>query len=101
MIESDYLEKGPQHGIIGFSRNHINVLIHMQHGNQDFRLTGLYGAYLAHIRHKSWQLLRTLSNLNQVPWVVDSGFNEILHAYDKVDARDHASNHQNLIFLHL
>lgn len=46
--------------LLGYSKSHIDALIHLQDGTQTIRLTGVYVAPLAHMRTESWNLLRTL-----------------------------------------
>lgn len=54
-----------------------------------WRLTGYYGyANRAHRRH-SWDLLRQLAGLSQLPWCILGDFNDLLSPDDKWGRCDH------------
>ncbi|XP_040374577.1 uncharacterized protein LOC121052776 [Rosa chinensis] len=48
-------------------------------------LTGFYGYARTAEREQSWQLLRALSDLDSLPWVVIGDFNEIMNNGEKID----------------
>ncbi|KAK9943048.1 hypothetical protein M0R45_008672 [Rubus argutus] len=50
----------------------------------DWRLTGFYGHPTTVERHRTWTLLRSLSDESSLPWVVVGDFNKLLHASKKV-----------------
>ena len=63
--------------IKSYSHNHIDVIIN--EGMSDaWRLTGVYGAPETHNRPKTWDLLRKLDGLFQLPWYCLGDFNEVV-----------------------
>jgi hypothetical protein len=63
--------------IKSYSHNHIDVIIN--EGMSDaWRLTGVYGAPETHNRPKTWDLLRKLDGLFQLPWCCLGDFNEVV-----------------------
>ncbi|KAL6181024.1 hypothetical protein ACLB2K_047682 [Fragaria x ananassa] len=72
--------------IIGSSSlHHIDAEIDGDPGNPRWRLTGFYGWPRTEDRDRSLQLLRDLSDLNPLPWVVVGDLNEILNSGEKKD----------------
>jgi hypothetical protein len=68
--------------ITGYSLNHIDIDINDPvHGN--WRLTGFYGFPEGSRRRDSWNFLRHLSGLSQLPWCIIGDFNDILSAEEK------------------
>ncbi|KAL9659692.1 hypothetical protein QQ045_024501 [Rhodiola kirilowii] len=51
-----------------------------------FRATLFYGCPRTHLRSKSWELLRRLKSMSDLPWCVFGNFNEILK-YSKTTSR--------------
>ncbi|XP_031111882.1 uncharacterized protein LOC116015853 [Ipomoea triloba] len=62
--------------LIGYSNNHIDVIVSLPDKPQ-WRLTGFYGYPERSRRHQSWDLLRTLSSVSNLPWMVVGDFNDI------------------------
>jgi hypothetical protein len=63
--------------IKSYSHNHIDAVIN--EGMSDaWRLTGVYGAPETHNRPKTWDLLRKLDGLFQLPWCCLGDFNEVV-----------------------
>ena len=63
--------------ILGDSVYHIDVRI--QEAAQDpRRLTFVYGEAQTHLRSQTWDLLKGLSFLNDLPWLCMGDFNEVL-----------------------
>lgn len=73
--------------VLNYSRNHIDMLV-MDSGG-DWRITGFYGFPERNRRRLSWNLLRQLSNINDLPWVVIGDFNDILSPNDKKGRVEH------------
>ncbi|KAM7261936.1 hypothetical protein ACFE04_021013 [Oxalis oulophora] len=47
------------------------------------RCTGFYGNPIVNLRGKSWELLRGLSGISDLPWLVGGNFKEILNQSEK------------------
>ncbi|GMJ06098.1 hypothetical protein HRI_004279000 [Hibiscus trionum] len=69
--------------LLSFSVRHIDVEIDDVDRGFKWRLTGFYGAPEERNRAGAWDLLRHLSALNNLPWVVLGDFNEILYPFEK------------------
>ncbi|XP_062014150.1 uncharacterized protein LOC133730607 [Rosa rugosa] len=67
------------------SAHHMDLFIDCGVDNPRWRLTGFYGYARTVERDRSWQLLRELSDLDTLPWVVIGDFNEILNSSEKKD----------------
>jgi exonuclease III len=74
--------------IINYSTNFINLeVIHPTLPR--WRLTGFYGYPNNERRRDSWDLLRTLSQDNSLPWCIMGDFNDILSNEEKRSGVDH------------
>ncbi|XP_057785782.1 uncharacterized protein LOC131003294 [Salvia miltiorrhiza] len=73
--------------LTGYSRNHIDMQINDAIGN--WRLTGYYDFPDRQNRRDSWNLLRRLSGLNTLPWIIIGDFNDLLDPGDKRGRVDH------------
>ncbi|GMI79785.1 hypothetical protein HRI_001647800 [Hibiscus trionum] len=67
-----------------FSDRHIDVLITKDSDGSRWRCTGFYGAPEEQNRGESWNLLRQLDDLSEVPWLVIGDFNELLFSFEKM-----------------
>ncbi|KAK9911606.1 hypothetical protein M0R45_035502 [Rubus argutus] len=66
------------------SHHHIDVEVHSCDGFLiAWRLIGFYGHPTTAERHRTWSLLRDLSDELPLPWAVIGDFNELLHADEK------------------
>ncbi|CAM8931867.1 unnamed protein product [Rhodiola kirilowii] len=65
--------------ICNFSAYHIDFAVHMSVG---FRVTLFYGAPQASQRHRSWDLIRQLHQLQRLSWCLIGDFNEVLNYAD-------------------
>jgi hypothetical protein len=73
--------------ITNFSQNHIYMEVNDSLRGR-WRLTGFYGMPEGGRRKESWNLLRKLSNLSQLPWCIIEDFNDILSAEEKKGRSD-------------
>jgi hypothetical protein len=48
-----------------------------------WRLTGIYGEPRWEDKYKTWDKLRQLKQINNLPWIVIGDFNEILFSHKK------------------
>lgn len=79
--------------VIKSSLSHIDVVVE---GGDEFGLWHLsvfYGNPNTSLRVHSWNLLRELSGISQLPWLVMGDFNEITCAGEK-EGGAHRPNHQ-------
>lgn len=67
-----------------YSRFHIDTLVQ---GEKTFRATLFYGNPRAHLREKSWNLLRKIRSLGEGSWVVIGDFNEVIHTEEMCGKR--------------
>ncbi|GMI81993.1 hypothetical protein HRI_001868600 [Hibiscus trionum] len=70
-----------------YSKNHIDVLINDDSDGLQWRCTGFYGALEECRRTESWDLMRSLNDTPNLPWVVIGDFNEIFLATEKQGGR--------------
>lgn len=66
-----------------YSDNHIDVLIGEVSNPKRWRFTGIYGDPRVMDRHRTWSLLKLLSQKCTLPWLLGGGFNEILSSQEK------------------
>ncbi|XP_024156414.1 uncharacterized protein LOC112164456 [Rosa chinensis] len=66
------------------SAHHIDAVVVGESGVPSWRVTGFYGYARTSERDRSWQLLRDLSYLDSLPWIVIGDFNEILNNGEKI-----------------
>ncbi|XP_062010699.1 uncharacterized protein LOC133727086 [Rosa rugosa] len=67
------------------SAHHMDMVVEGNPGDPTWRLTGFYGFSRTAERDRSWRLLRELSDLDFLPWIVVGDFNEILNNDEKID----------------
>ncbi|KAK2646330.1 hypothetical protein Ddye_021525 [Dipteronia dyeriana] len=68
--------------LLSYTRFHIEVRI-ISYGAVVWRLMGFYMEPDAPQRHHSWDLLRRLHGMANLPWLCCGDFNEILNTNDK------------------
>ena len=68
--------------IKSFSRYHIDAFVQDGEG-VEWRLTGMYGEPKGEEKHKTWRLMKILSNQYNKPWLCLGDFNEILFGSEK------------------
>ncbi|GMI94996.1 hypothetical protein HRI_003168900 [Hibiscus trionum] len=66
-----------------YSDRHIDIIIEDDSEGLQWRCTGFYGAPEVHRRQEAWDLLRSLDNCPEIPWLVIGDFNEILLSSEK------------------
>ncbi|XP_031127514.1 uncharacterized protein LOC116029605 [Ipomoea triloba] len=66
----------------GYSNHYIDTVVSAP-GHPRWRFTGYYGSPERHNRRHSWELLRYLSSINSLPWVLMGDFNDIMAASEK------------------
>ena len=77
--------------VTGYSQNHIDVVFSVNNIDP-WRLTCLYG-YLERPRRKeSWDLIRLLASVSQLPWCIWGDFNDLLHILEKKDINPRPQN---------
>jgi exonuclease III len=64
------------------SKNFIDIRIN-EHGADGWRLTGVYGEPSGDRKHLTWDCLRSLSAMINLPWMMLGDFNEILYGAEK------------------
>lgn len=70
-----------------FNKNHIDVAVKNKNGDL-FRLTGIYGEPdRRRRRHETWNLIRTLSLNNTLPWCLIGDMNNVVAQTDKQGGR--------------
>ncbi|XP_050232160.1 uncharacterized protein LOC126680912 isoform X1 [Mercurialis annua] len=75
--------------VLGHSHHHIDLRISSPVGI--WRLTGFYGYPERHRRRQSWNLLRSLSMSNNLPWCCLRDFNDLLSSSEKFGSVPHPS----------
>jgi hypothetical protein len=68
--------------ITNYSLNHIDIEI-VDALNGNWRITGFYGFPEGGRRRASWNFLRHLSQISQLPWCIIGDFNDILSSEEK------------------
>ncbi|XP_020207334.1 uncharacterized protein LOC109792340 [Cajanus cajan] len=68
--------------------NYINVNV-KDRNNIHWRLTGFYGYPERRKRKDSWDLLRHLASLSNLPWCIIGDFNDLLSSNDKKGTNPH------------
>ncbi|KAJ8900277.1 hypothetical protein K2173_024917 [Erythroxylum novogranatense] len=63
--------------------HYIDVEIVSEEAGIPWRFMGFYGHHEERFRSESWDLLRTLKNQSNSPWIVMGDFNEITYEFEK------------------
>ncbi|GMI73050.1 hypothetical protein HRI_000974300 [Hibiscus trionum] len=71
-----------------YSVRHVDVLIEDDSDGNKWRCTGFYGHPEEQHRGESWDLLRSLDDMPDIPWLVIGDFNELLLSSEKQGGRD-------------
>lgn len=74
--------------VSGYSQNHIDIQL-LESDCVAWRLTCFYGYPERSKRKNSWDLIRQLAGVSQVPWLIVGDFNDLLHKSDKWELHDH------------
>lgn len=64
--------------ILSYSCYYIDAKIN-DHLDNNWRAIDFYGESVTHLRHRSWEALKSLKNHANLPWFLLSDFNEVLH----------------------
>lgn len=64
----------------------------ISYDSYSWRFTGFYGHPEVHNRRESWNLLRSLSNVSNEPWLVGGDLNEIMWQKEKKGGKPRNSN---------
>ncbi|XP_019159671.1 PREDICTED: uncharacterized protein LOC109156272 [Ipomoea nil] len=67
----------------GYSNHYIDSIVTGKEGFTRWRLTGYYGNPEWSRRRESWNLLRYLSSINNLPWALFGDFNDIIGDWEK------------------
>ena len=70
--------------IQGYSRSYIDAFVTDPESGFQWRITGFYGNPKTHQRKESWDLLKSLSQKYQLPWLCFDDFNEIVVVEEKL-----------------
>ena len=68
----------------GYSRNYTDAVVTDPESGFKWRITGYYENPKTHCRKESWDLLRSLSQKYQLPWLCFGDFNEIVSVEEKL-----------------
>ena len=68
----------------GYSGNYIDAVVTELESGFKWRITGFYGNPETHRRKESWDLLRSLGQKYQLPWLCFGDFNEIVLVEEKL-----------------
>lgn len=74
--------------VSGFSQNHVDIQF-LEANIVTWRLTCFYGYPERSRRKNSWDFIRQLSNISQVPWLIFGDFNDLLYKSDKWGSFEH------------
>lgn len=74
--------------VLNSSQNHIDL--HVQEGSRGtWRLTCFYGFPERERRQESWDFLRSLASMSDLPWCIFGDFNDLLYISDKKGRHPH------------
>jgi hypothetical protein len=62
--------------------NYVDIRIN-EHSVDGWRLTGIYGEPSGDRKHLTWDYIRNLHRITNLPWLLGGDFNEILFGYEK------------------
>ena len=65
--------------VIGFSQYHVDVIVENL-AEIKFRAMFVYGEAQVNKRYKTWNTLRGIVNVSNLPWMAMGDFNEVIHA---------------------
>jgi hypothetical protein len=63
--------------VLGYSDYHVDVAVR-EPGVEPWRMSVFYGEAQTHLRHQTWDTLKNISNLSDLPWLCIGDFNEVL-----------------------
>ncbi|XP_074378321.1 uncharacterized protein LOC141719854 [Apium graveolens] len=68
--------------VVGYSQNHVDVNF-IENNAAIWRLSCFYGFPERERRKHSWDLIRRLAGVSQIPWCIIGDFNDLLYSSDK------------------
>ncbi|XP_019182124.1 PREDICTED: uncharacterized protein LOC109177267 [Ipomoea nil] len=74
--------------LISYSKNHIDIQVNLP-GSEPWRLTYYYGFPERNRRQQSWNLLRSLKQKSDLPWLVAGDFNDLASPDEKRGLHPH------------
>lgn len=74
--------------ITGYSHNHIDLVFH-ERNYAGWRMTCFYGYPELHRCINSWELIKTLAKVSNLPWCIIGDFNDLLYDSDKEGSHPH------------
>jgi len=77
-----FWRRGIDVGVKSFSKYHIDSVIKEEDGSE-WRFTSVYGESKCEMKDNTWEMLRTLKDLFNLPWLCSGDFNEILFSSEK------------------
>ena len=69
--------------VMGYSPNHIDLLVVQEVGRPSWRFTGYYGFPKRHRRAEAWEFIRSLNSQCHMSWCIADDFNDMLSLEDK------------------
>lgn len=76
--------------VLNYSSNHIDVAV-LDNRVRSWRMSCFYGFPERGRRRDSWNLIRRLSGLDSLPWLILGDFNDLLYVTDKKGENPHPS----------
>jgi endonuclease/exonuclease/phosphatase family metal-dependent hydrolase len=73
--------------ILPYSQYHIDAIV-SDNGGEPWRLTCVYGEAQAHLRFKTWDMLKFIKSSCPHPWMCIGNFNEVLHRSEHVGVQE-------------
>lgn len=75
--------------VVGYSNHYIDTMVLPNENALKWRFTRYYDSLERHQRRTFWDLLRYLSSLNALPWILMGEFNDIMWEREKVGRVPH------------
>ena len=76
--------------ILGDSIYHIDARV-TETGQDPWRITCIYGEAQTHLRHQTWDVLKGISTMSDLPWLYFGDFNEVLLPEEHDGAADRSN----------
>lgn len=82
--------------ILGYPVYHIDCSVE-DPGSEPWRMTLFYGEAQTHLRYQTWDILKGIGTLSNIPWLCIGDFNEVLRP-DEQEGIGERSNAQIQVF---